>query len=190
VSITTHPTSPWLEPRAGWWHPVLWGITTAALGVLLLTQPIVSAIVLVTIVAVFWLIGGIVDVIAAVVTRPAAWGWHLAAGLLSIVAALYILGHPLLGTLAAVTMLYLVISLSAIINGLIRLFAGPEAGVERVVLGGLQIALGIVLLSSFFNVLAVRALVQAIGVLAIGGGLATIVAAFRLTRHYARTPAR
>jgi uncharacterized membrane protein HdeD (DUF308 family) len=179
------PPSRWLEPAShDWWLFLIWGMAAVILGVLLFTRPIVSTIALVTVIALFWFVGGVVDIVSALVHRTSTWGWRLAGGILSVLVALYVLANPILGTLAAVSVLYLLIALAALVNGLIGLLAGGEHPVSRVVLSVLQIVFAILLLGGYFDLLNLVALVQAIGLLSIGGGIVAGIAAF----HF-RSPA-
>jgi uncharacterized membrane protein HdeD (DUF308 family) len=182
MSIYTRPgaSNKWMEPiTQDWWLYLVWGIAAVILGVLLFTQPVGSAIVLVTLAAIFWFVGGIVEVVAALWHRGPSWGWHLAAGILSILVALYVFANPALGTLAAVSVLYLLIAFAALVNGCVGLFAwGGEHSLARILLSILQVVFGILMLAGFFNILNLVALVQAIGLVTIFGGIVAAIAAF------------
>src|SRR5690242_15644046 len=81
-----------------WWLPVAFGITAIVLGVLLLAYPGVTALVLVAVMGIYWLVEGVFDVILAIVHRAPRWGWRLASGIVSAIAGLFILAYPILGT--------------------------------------------------------------------------------------------
>lgn len=179
------PPSRWLEPASyDWWRFLGWGIAAIIIGVWLFARPIVSASALVTIVALFWFVAGVVDIVSALVHRSSIWGWRLAGGILSVLVAMYVFANPILSTLAAVSVLYLLIALAALVNGLIGLLAGGERTVGRVVLSIFQIIFAVLMLLGFFDLLNLVALVQAIGLLFIGGGIVAAIAAF----HF-RSPA-
>jgi uncharacterized membrane protein HdeD (DUF308 family) len=182
---TSAPASRWLEPAGrDWWLFIAWGIAAIIIGVWLFARPIVSASALVTIIAVFWFVGGVVDIVSALVHRSTIWGWRLAGGILGVLVALYVFANPILGALAAVSVLYLLIALAALVNGLIGLLAvigllaGGERSVGRVVLSIFQIIFGVLMLLGFFDLLNLVVLVQAIGLLLIGGGIVAAIAAF------------
>jgi uncharacterized membrane protein HdeD (DUF308 family) len=171
----------WMEPATyDWWIYLLWGIAAIILGVLLFTQPVITAIAFVMVAALFWLVGGIVDVVGALLHRVSIWGWRLLGGILSIIVALIVLANPAVGTLAAVSVLYLLIAMAALVNGLIGLFAGgTDRSFGRIVLSIVQIVFGVIMLAGFFNILSLVALVQAIGLLGICGGIVAAIAAFK-----------
>jgi hypothetical protein len=126
-------------------------------------------------------VGGIVDIVGALVHRIDSWGWHLAGGLLSVIVALIILANPVVGTIAAVRVLYLLIATSALVNGVVGLFS-HERSLGRIVLSVFQIAFAILMLIGFFDIISLIVLVQSIGLVGIGGGIASALSAFRL-RH-------
>jgi Short repeat of unknown function (DUF308) len=172
-----------VEPaRIDSWHFILWAVGSVVLGAFLFIQPVASAIVLVSIVAVFWLLGGVLDIVHAIFGRPSGWVWHIVGGALAVLAGILVLAHPVVGALLTVSMLYLVVAVSAIASGLIGLFTVKEHVLGSIVLSGLQIVLGVVLVAGYFDLLNLRALVQAIGLVAILGGIAAGVSAFRFTR--------
>src|SRR5262249_37027420 len=173
-----------VEPTgADWWHYVLWAVGSIILGAFLLVQPVASAIFLITVVAIFWLLGGVLDVVHAVIARPNGWGWHVAGGALAILAGGIVLAHPAIGAVITVGVVYLVVAASAIASGLIGLFSAKDRILGSILLSGLQIALGVVMLAGYFDLFSLRALVQAIGLVTILGGIAAGVAGFRFVSH-------
>jgi hypothetical protein len=182
MSVSPHSTTMAFEPASvEWWVLVIWGVASVVLGGLLLFSPVASALVLVAILAAFWLVGAVIEIIGAVVHRGGMWGWHLVSGAVGVVVALVVLGNPVLGTIATVSVLYLLVASSALFSGITGLFSG-ERSLGRIVLSIVQLVLGILLLTGFFDLLSLVALVQAIGLLAVCGGVAAAVTAFRL-RH-------
>jgi uncharacterized membrane protein HdeD (DUF308 family) len=183
MTVSQHSAVRSVEPTtAVWWLFVIWGIASVLLGVSLLFQPIASALVLVTIVAVFWLIGGIVEIVGALVHRTSHWVWRMLGGAFGAIIALFVLGHPLVGTLAAVSTLYLLVALSALLSGLTGLFGGDRS-TARIVLSVFQIVLSCLMLVGDLDVVNLRLLVQAIGFIAIGGGIVAVVSALHFKGH-------
>jgi uncharacterized membrane protein HdeD (DUF308 family) len=168
----------------GWWLFALWGIAGVLLGGWLLFQPIASALALVTIVAVFWLIGGIVEIVGALVQRSAHWIWRIAGGAFSALVGLFVLAHPLFGTLAAVSALYLLVAACALVNGVIGLVAA-ERTTARIVLSVFEIVLACLMLVGFSAVVALVALVQAIGLILIASSVVVAIASFYGRGHAA-----
>ena len=160
---------------------MIWGAASIVVGAALLFAPVASALLLITLVAVFWLIGGIVDIVSALTHRGHYWGWHVAAGALGVIAAFVVITHPLAGTVVAVGTLYLLIASSALVSGIVGIFTAKRS-MGRIVLSLLQAVLAVLMLVAFFDLVSLMVLVQAIGLLTIGGGIAAGASAFHF-RH-------
>jgi hypothetical protein len=76
-------------------------------------------------------------------------------------------------------MLYLILSLATIGSGLITLLEPHGRSWVSIVMGVLQIAIGVALLATMLGVLTLVMVIQAIGVLAVAGGVAAIASALR-----------
>jgi len=169
------PRETWL-----WWLPLAFGIAAIVLGVLLLVRPAITAIILITVMGVFWLIEGVIDVILALVQRAPRWGWRLAGGIISALAGLFILAYPIEGTLVAVIVLFWVLVIGAIISGILDIIGGLQAATRSwwtVLLGVLKIVLAVLLLEN--PLVGTLALVPALGILAIVDGIVAIIWAFQ-----------
>jgi uncharacterized membrane protein HdeD (DUF308 family) len=178
MSVTPQSAATPVEPATTeWWLFVIWGAASVVLGALILLEPIASAIVLLTIVAIFWLIGGIADIIGALGHRTGQWAWRMGGGVLSVIVALFVLAHPIVGTVAAVSELYLLIAASALVTGVIGLFSGKRS-LGRIVLSVLQVILAGLMFIGFLDIVNLKLLVQAIGLLGIGGGIVAVMSAF------------
>jgi uncharacterized membrane protein HdeD (DUF308 family) len=80
---------------AGYWFTVLWGIGAVVVGVLLVSRPVVTAFFLVQVMAVLWLVGGVVDIVSVLFNRVGEHRvWRLVGGVVAIVAGLILLGNP------------------------------------------------------------------------------------------------
>ena len=161
-----------------WWLVLLQGIAALILGILLLTNPAATAVILVQFLGIWWFVGGIFDIVGMFLDRT-AWGWKLFSGILGIIAGLLILNHPLWATVLIPTTLVLMMGIFGIVIGitsLIRAFQG--AGWGTGVLGVLSILFGLVLVAN--PLLAAIGLPWVLGIFGIVGGIAAIVMAFRL----------
>jgi len=161
-----------------WWVPLVAGIASIVLGLLLIVSPGMSLLVLVTFLGFYWLIRGIFS-IAEIFSpdREVGWGWLLTLGLLGVFAGLIVLRHPLYAAAFLPTVLAIVIGIDAILIGLINIYrAFTGSGGWAAVLGILDIIVGGVLLAS--PVLAGLSLPIALGVLFIIGGIALIWLSF------------
>src|SRR5262249_27488400 len=98
MSASVDPGTRWFEPiTAFWWYYVLWATVSVIFGVFLLAQPAASAVFLITIVALLWLVGGVIDILSAVIYHASGWGWHIAGGILAVLIAAVVLAHPIVG---------------------------------------------------------------------------------------------
>ena len=165
--------------RRNWWQLLLWGIASVLLGVFLLVQPGMTAVFLIQVMAWFWLFGGLVDVIGSLMRRDPGWGWRLALGILGVVAALVILANPFVGAAVVVGLQYYILAFTALVIGLATMFGGFSRGFSwgHLLLGLLQVVLAIFLVLNPTS--GVLALLWVVSILAIAGGVASIIAAFR-----------
>ena len=171
ASHVVRPQDSWL-----WWLPLVFGISAIVLGVLLLVRPGITALILVVVMGVYWLIEGVFDVILALVHRAPHWGWRLASGIISALAGLFILAYPIAGTVVAVLLLFWILVIGAIISGILDIVHGVQAASRSwwtVLLGVLKIILAVLLLEN--PLVGTLALVPVLGIIAIINGIVAIV---------------
>ncbi len=70
-----------------WWIPFIQGISLVIVGILLFTHTAPTAIVLAQILAIYWLISGIMEIVSIFIDRS-AWGLKLLGGIIGIWAGL------------------------------------------------------------------------------------------------------
>jgi uncharacterized membrane protein HdeD (DUF308 family) len=164
-----------------WWVALLEGIAALIVGILLITDPTSTVVTLTIFLGVWWLIGGIFDLVKMFIDH-ANWGWRLASGILGIVAGLVIIRHPLWAAILLPTTVVWALGILGIAIGIIniiRVFQG--GGWSSAIMGVLSLILGLLLLGS--NVLAIAGLIVGIAAgCAIIGGIFAIVMAFRLRK--------
>jgi len=78
---------------AGFFQHLLAGILFGISGLLLVTRPLISAEVLTVFMAMFFLVGGLFQVIGSIAVALPGWGWQVADGLITLVLGLLILGQ-------------------------------------------------------------------------------------------------
>jgi uncharacterized membrane protein HdeD (DUF308 family) len=136
--------------QAPWWSVLLEGIIAIIIGVFLVYEPIATTILLIQLLAIFWLAGGIITVIGTLMfTKDGKW--KLLSGILSIIAGVVILMYPIISPYIVLKFLVIFIGALAIVNGAVVLasaFKGGEWGTG--VLGILSIILGLLLLTNSF----------------------------------------
>lgn len=165
------------------------GLLLLLLGIALAIYPLVSMLISFSLVAVFWLITGIVSVVSAVKNRNEESGRIALAGVISIVAALVVLAAPLIATGLTVTFAMILLGVTSLFNGLITLVGtsdsqdeAREDGLEteekgnRLVIGISNLLIGIIFVASpLMSAIAVSIFA---GVFAVMGGVWLLIKAF------------
>lgn len=161
-----------------WWIPLIEGIVLIVVGVLLFSNPAQTIVVLAQILAIYWLIAGIMELVSLFIDRS-AWGLKLIGGILGIWAGLFIINNPIGGTLAFGLAVVVILGIQALILGVVNIiqaFRGGGWGIG--LLGVVNIIFGAILLAN--TLIATTLLPWVLGGIAIVGGIAAIVMAFRL----------
>jgi uncharacterized membrane protein HdeD (DUF308 family) len=179
-------SEPQKEPQSSGWKLVLaQGVAAVALGLLLVAAPGAALVALVARLGVYWLVAGVLSIVR-VFTQPTRlhWFWSVALGVLGIAAGIIVLEHPLWSAVLVPTLLVIVLGVNALVMSalnLIRGFGGDGAG--YVAIAVLDLVIGVFLLSS--PLVAAEILPVALGILALIGGVSTIVLALTIR---GRTP--
>ena len=161
-----------------WWLVLLEGIALIILGVLLLLNPAKTSVILIQFLGIYWLVAGIFRIIS-IFLDSSAWGWKLFAGILGIVAGIIVLNHPVWSPFIIGATLVIILGIQGLIFGGIGVYqAFKGAGWGTGILGAISVLFGIYLLANIGA--ATFVLPWVVGVLALVGGLAAVVMAFRL----------
>lgn len=168
------------QPQAGElprWVSLIQGVFSLIIGLLLLTNPTATTIVIVQFVGIYWLVSGVFSLLGIFMDRS-MWGWKLVSGILGILAGLAVMNHPLWSTLMLPTILVIFMGVDGLIIGVIGLVSAFRGeGWGAAVLGVLSIIFGLLLLGS--PMLTGLALPWVYGLFAVVGGIVAIVAALR-----------
>ena len=162
-----------------WWLILLNGIALLIIGVLLVTSPAATAVVIVQLLAIYWIIAGIFQIVAIFIDKT-AWGWNLFIGILSILAGTIILREgAIMGTLVVTSVFVIILGVQGLIYGGVAIYQGFKGhnAWGQIILGALSIIFGIYILSHIF--LSIVALPWVFGIFAIIGGILAIVTAFK-----------
>jgi uncharacterized membrane protein HdeD (DUF308 family) len=172
-SATSVPTFPW-------WLVLIEGILSLIFGLLLITEPAITSVFLVTVLGFYWLIRGFSSIIQIFVGGSGVhWGWLLFSGILGIIAGLAVLRHPLYATVLVGNVLIIIVAIQGLIMGFIGLFqAFSGAGWGVGILAALSVIISILLLSNVF--LLTLYLPFVIAGFLIVGGIVAIVFSFRM----------
>ena len=159
--------------QAPWWSVLLEGIIAIIIGIFLLYEPIATTILLIQILAIFWLVEGIIAVIGALVfTKDGKW--KLLSGILSIIAGVVILMYPIISPYIVLKFLIIFIGALAIISGAVILASAlREGGWSMGILAALSIILGLLLLTN--SLAGVMVLPWVFGFFLIVGGIGTVI---------------
>jgi uncharacterized membrane protein HdeD (DUF308 family) len=162
-----------------WWIYLLQGIAAIILGLMFLAAPDATLLTLVTFIGVYWLITGVFSLVRVFVDRSIPWKWSLLIGVVGVLAGVFVLRHPLLSALAVPTTLVIIFGVQGLVMGLLELFGGFKGdGIGSVILGAINILIGLLLLSS--PVMAALAVPFVLGVVLLVQGVGLIIWAFRV----------
>ena len=78
---------------AGFFHHLLAAILFGVVGLLLVTRPIISAETLTLFMAMFFLIGGLFQIIASIAVALPGWGWQVADGVITLILGALVLAQ-------------------------------------------------------------------------------------------------
>ena len=164
----------------GWALLLLWGMSWIILGLFLLFRPGITAILLVQFMAVFWVVGGVIDLMNGLTHAQPGRGWRIFGGLLGAAAGVILMIHPVLGTIVTIAFQFYLLAIVSIVIGLINMFGGFKHHLSwgASLLGLVQIILGIFLVTH--PLVGMLAYILTLSWLMIAGGIVTIVAAFRV----------
>lgn len=168
-------------PSVPWWLVLLQGIALIILGLLLLTNPAMTTLVLIQFLGIYWLVGGIFELVRMFIDHR-QWGWKLFSGILGIIAGILILQHPLWSTLLVPATLVWLLGIFGIVMGCISLFqAFKGAGWGVGILGVLSIIFGLYLLANTF--ISTLSLPWVVGLFALIGGAVAIWNSFKVRKE-------
>ena len=165
-------------PSVPWWLVLLEGIALVILGLLLLTNPAMTTLVLIQFLGIYWLIKGIFMLVSMFIDHS-QWGWKLFSGILGIIAGVVILQHPLWSAILVPATLVWLLGFFGIIMGgisIFQTFKGAGWGVG--ILGVLSIIFGLYLLAN--TLISTLSLPWVVGLFAIGGGIVAIWNSFKV----------
>lgn len=174
-SASAYPAA---TPHVPWWLVLLQGIAMLIIGLLLITNTGMTVYTLTVFLGVYWLIGGIFDLVGMFVDHS-QWGWKLASGILGILAGVIIVRNPMWSAVILTSALVWLLAFAGIIIGvlgLIRAFGG--AGLGAGVLAVISLVLGVILL--FNTAISAVTLVYVAAIWALIAGVAAIVTSFQL----------
>ena len=171
-----------------WWLVLLSGILVLGLGILLITKPMATLVILVHVLGIFWFIDGLFTLFEAIRGRKSHkdWGWGVFVAIISILAGLFVFLQPLAGAVVGMTFLIYLVAIMILISGVWSILTGIRLRRQiknewSMILGGfLYVIFALLLLGN--PILSGMIIVWLVGLFALIGGISLIVFSFRL-RH-------
>jgi uncharacterized membrane protein HdeD (DUF308 family) len=129
-----------------WWLILVWGIITLIIGMMFITTPVLTTILLITFMGAFWLVGGLFSLGGLAVDRT-GMGWKIFLAVINIIAGALVMIYPLFSTVFILSFFVIFIGFFACFIGCAHLFTAfknKDAG--NGVLGCISLIFGILLL--------------------------------------------
>lgn len=170
-----------------WWIFLIQGVAALIVGVLLLASTQKTVVVLGALLGIYWIIGGIFNLVAALSGHVSdhRW-WVVIAGVISIIAGIIVLENMIWSAVVITRIAVIFLGISALINGVVTIFAGRkkqdhrERSLAGFFLGIFYVLFGFLVLANLF--VSQVALIYAIAIWGIVGGIILIVLSFQVKK--------
>ncbi len=172
-----------------WWVPIVLGLLSIVVGVIVLIKPSNSLATLAVMTGVFVLIFGLMEVISALFFHPESRGLVAMVGVLSAIVGIALIRHPVKG----VTFVALLLGIWLVVIGAVRLIAAFDSDEDRAwrfAVGLVELAAGIVIVASPDIGYATLALLVGISLLLNGGSLLALGWLMHSAKRAAEGPTR
>ncbi len=172
-----------------WWLVLLRGIVMLLMGILLVSRPLPTLIVLVYLLGFYWFFDGIFTLIASIRGRKSHkdWGWGgIFVGIISVLAGVVVFTQPYISAVIGVTFVIYVVAFMVLASGIWSIITGIRLRKEisnewSMILGGMLSAIfGILLMIN--PLVSAMTLVWLMGMFALSGGIILIVISFRIRK--------
>lgn len=171
------------EATWGWWLALLIGLVSVTAGVIVIAKPSDSLKTLAVILGIFILVDGIAALVGALIGRRESRGLLAVLGVISVVAGVLLIRHPL-GGVRAVALLLGIWLIAAGVVRLIAAFDDPENRLWRIVIALVLAVVGIVIVAAPHIGYATLALIAGIGFILYGIGMVAVGWAMHTVRHH------
>jgi uncharacterized membrane protein HdeD (DUF308 family) len=159
-----------------WWLILLWGILTLIIGVMFLTTPVITTMILITFMGAFWLVGGLFSLGSLFVDKT-NMGLKIFLAVINIIAGAVIMIYPFISTIFILSFFVIFVGFFACFIGCAHLFTAfknKDAG--NAVLGVISLIFGILLLT--FPLVTAALLPYIAGGFCIVAGISGIVTSY------------
>jgi uncharacterized membrane protein HdeD (DUF308 family) len=169
-----------------WWLALLRGVVVLALGIMMMSRPGMTVVLLIQFMGAYWLVDGIFTIINSIRGRTAVadWGWGLFVGILSVIAGIVVFSRPLAAAMLTTTFVVYFIAIAALVSGVSSIVTGLRLKKEitnewSMILTGL-LYVGFALLLLGRPLVSAASLVWLLGIFATVGGVLLIGVSFRI----------
>jgi len=171
-----------------WWVVLLRGIVVLLMGILLVSRPLPTIVVLVYLLGFYWFFDGIFTLIGSIRGRKSHkdWSWGVFVGIISALAGVIIFTQPYISAVIGVTFMIYVVAIMVFVSGMWGIITGIRLRKQipnewSMIMGGVISALFAILLMSN-PLMSAMTLVWLMGVIALVGGIVLIVISFRIRK--------
>lgn len=163
-----------------WWVLLLWGLLTLIIGILFLTTPGMTTLILITFMGAYWLVGGLFTFGSLAVDKT-NMGLKIFLSVVNILAGIIILLYPLYSAVFILSFFAIFIGFWGLFIGAVHLFqAYKTKDGGNGVLGVISMIFGIIIL--IYPLIAAELIPFIVGVFAIVSGIAAVIAAFQVKK--------
>jgi len=163
-----------------WWLVLLWGLLTLFIGILFLTTPGMTTLILITFMGAYWLVGGLFTLGSLAVDKT-NMGLKIFLSVVNILAGIIILLYPLYSAVFILSFFAIFIGFWGLFIGAVHLFqAYKTKDGGNGVLGVISMIFGIIIL--IYPLIAAELIPFIAGVFAIVSGIAAVIAAFQVKK--------
>lgn len=174
-----------------WWLTLVWSIVFLIMGFCLLFTPFKTAVGLVSIVAIFLLIDGIIDIIGVMRHHAESGKWQLAGGIIGVVIGLLLLVNLAVGNFLTLLVAYYLLGLALIIKGIFRIVEGKQ-GTEwswnHFFLGLLEVLIGLFFVAN--PLIGITILLFGAATLSLVGGVVLLIRGFQMRKQAGKQTSR
>jgi uncharacterized membrane protein HdeD (DUF308 family) len=167
-----------VRPRTSGYLLAAAGLTAVVVGVFLFILPGMTTLLLVTLLAAYWLVSGVVKVVRSLVHRGVGWIWDACGGILAVIAGGVVLANLAAGAIISVELLFVGLALAAMASGVLQIVTGiRERSWGQGLIGVAEIVLACLLL--LHPVFGLQATVWLFAIAAIGVGFTWLISGFQ-----------
>ena len=170
-----------------WWLVLVWGFLSLIIGIMFITTPGITTLILITFMGAYWLVGGFFTLGSLLVDKT-SMGLKIFLSIVNILLGILILLYPLYSTVFILSFFAIFIGFWGCFIGAVHLFEAfktKDAG--NGVLGAISLIFGLIIL--IHPLLAAELIPFIAGVFAIVSGIAAVIAAFQVKKISASSSA-